>query len=750
MSHSDTLEPTLAAATALASLGRITSALTLFDRLLAERPDDAECWLQKGLLHIDMSDFVAARAALERARDIAPDDARVYFHLARIAASVGRTLAAITLLRAARAIEPDNGEIAINLAQALVVMRRWKAAWEITEPMGDELAGWWASVRSAAREGQARTETQAAALIGIRRARGAPLERNDALTLASLFVSLEHFAGALEIARRLIGEDAGDLDAVLMQATALACQEGPDAALATLDAASARLAGDPRYEMAVARLCFEADDIVRACAHAAAGKAVDRNGYGMMLLADLRWDELFALCRTWIGETDNTAPFALLLRALAGLGRLRMLPDVPPARALAHPIPSVIVQFWDSSAVPEDVGQAIATWRDHNSDFEHRLFDAPGARGFIGEAHGEAAVRAFDRCHHPAMKADFFRVAYLLKEGGIYIDADDACVRPIRTLVQAIGDARFAASVSGDAAPYVHNWFLAAAPGTAILRSAMAEMIAIIEHLHIAGGRADIWHTSGPGLITRAVARALAEAPEAGGDAIFLTTQQYRGYSATQEDLAYKKTPVGNWRRSDETPSPKDRAPTPPDAQEPGDDAVAASDDAGVRPILPQQDEGGVAPDWTADYRGFLEKFIRLNAVRSIVDLGCGDWQVTRFIDLHGADYHGFDPSPALVERNRQRHGGEGIRFDVLPDDLAGLPGADLLVLCDVLPHLPDAEIQHLRDELFGRYRYVLLTNAFDPAATPHAMTGAYVAEFWSQPWERVRSFLIVNPATAG
>src|SRR5207302_5191018 len=34
-------------------------------------------------------------------------------------------------------------------------------------------------------------------------------------------------------------------------------------------------------------------------------------------------------------------------------------------------------------------------------------------------------VSAFDHCHHPAMRSDYFRLCYILKRGGFYVDADE-------------------------------------------------------------------------------------------------------------------------------------------------------------------------------------------------------------------------------------------------------------------------------------------------------------------------------------
>jgi len=92
--------------------------------------------------------------------------------------------------------------------------------------------------------------------------------------------------------------------------------------------------------------------------------------------------------------------------------------------------PKTIVQFWhDVRALPKDVEDCVASWtRWKTSGFVHRLFDADGAKAFIGGSLDARHERAFERCYHPAMQADYFRLCYLLVEGGFYVDADDVCV----------------------------------------------------------------------------------------------------------------------------------------------------------------------------------------------------------------------------------------------------------------------------------------------------------------------------------
>lgn len=93
-------------------------------------------------------------------------------------------------------------------------------------------------------------------------------------------------------------------------------------------------------------------------------------------------------------------------------------------------IPRRIVQYWhDLQALPADVQECMDSWsRWGSSGFEYRVFDARGAARFIERSLGRVHLRAFMRCYHPAMQADYFRLCYLVINGGMYVDADDVCI----------------------------------------------------------------------------------------------------------------------------------------------------------------------------------------------------------------------------------------------------------------------------------------------------------------------------------
>ncbi len=93
----------------------------------------------------------------------------------------------------------------------------------------------------------------------------------------------------------------------------------------------------------------------------------------------------------------------------------------------AAPIPRVIVQFWhDSADVPSDVSECFDSWGPLlECGFRRVLFDDDTARVFISKFLGRTHAAAFDRCRHPAMRCDYFRLCWMLLRGGFYVDADE-------------------------------------------------------------------------------------------------------------------------------------------------------------------------------------------------------------------------------------------------------------------------------------------------------------------------------------
>lgn len=123
----------------------------------------------------------------------------------------------------------------------------------------------------------------------------------------------------------------------------------------------------------------------------------------------------------------------------------------------------------------------------------------------------------------------------------------------------------------------------------------------------------------------------------------------------------------------------------------------------------------GSLPGVTSEYRDLVQSFLKERAISSVLDLGCGDWQFSRLVDWSGIDYVGVDVVSSVIESNRETYRAANIRFEVGSPDMSGLPDAELLIIKDVLQHLPLADVQRFVDQVLPRYRYVLVTNCVRP-----------------------------------
>jgi SAM-dependent methyltransferase len=122
----------------------------------------------------------------------------------------------------------------------------------------------------------------------------------------------------------------------------------------------------------------------------------------------------------------------------------------------------------------------------------------------------------------------------------------------------------------------------------------------------------------------------------------------------------------------------------------------------------------GSREEVTRDYRAFLQLFMRVNNITSVVDLGCGDWQIARHMDWTGIDYLGVDTSMVVLE-STQKFARDGVSFRHANAVIDPLPPADLLIVKDVLQHWSNADILAFLPQL-AKFRFALITNGFAPS----------------------------------
>jgi mannosyltransferase OCH1-like enzyme len=192
------------------------------------------------------------------------------------------------------------------------------------------------------------------------------------------------------------------------------------------------------------------------------------------------------------------------------------------------------------------------------------LFDDDSARRFIGENLYPQHLIAFDRCTHPAMRADYFRLCFILRLGGVYVDADDeyqgADLEPLvgkgHLRLQALcydipSDSMVDVALAVQDDPvvdrifYVNNNPLIGRPGHPVIAAALERATEALAHR--IGATRDIQSLTGPGNLTAALVRHAAEQDAAGQAYDFEVLTTWDEVAISKWPLAYRDD-ERNWR----------------------------------------------------------------------------------------------------------------------------------------------------------------------------------------------------------
>lgn len=94
----------------------------------------------------------------------------------------------------------------------------------------------------------------------------------------------------------------------------------------------------------------------------------------------------------------------------------------------------------------------------------------------------------------------------------------------------------------------------------------------------------------------------------------------------------------------------------------------------------------------THSLRKGLQALIDGGMICSIIDVGCGDFHWWQGMNLHGVHYHGTDVVHTFIIDNQRKYGSETITFTLSDIVETPPPAADLVLMKDVLTHLPLAD----------------------------------------------------------
>ena len=459
-----------------------------------------------GQIHLERGDRLAGLTCLQRAVGLDPVCPDHVVALVALLAELGDFDAALMLLEeserriGAGDLSPvprpwllmarllvlrasGDGDAALGLAQALA---------------NDAEVGFSARVQRAellARHADPRTEAAVASL-----APSSPQQQRQALlTEATSKHWNYHYTEALALLEPLL--EAEPLDrvvaeqALLMQALLLKVPEGK-ALVERLE--QARASGGSEYVGAGEALVSSLLEQM--------GRDPERIALARPLLDQppaARWRPLVALLS---GQPGLLALQTAVLVAARRLGAFtEELPEQPPEGATAEAvIPAVVMQFWDAEPPPAGVISLMQSWPQSNPGLRHERFDDQRARDFLQHQADAKVLQAYESCLSPVLRADLFRLAYLLACGGVYADADDKARHGIQRLLGNATELVLMQEEKGT----IGNNFIAAVPGHPVIRRALE--LACEQVLARSGSNP--WFLTGPAVLTRSVWEVLGPA----------------------------------------------------------------------------------------------------------------------------------------------------------------------------------------------------------------------------------------------
>ena len=529
----------------LLARGDLEGAVAACDRLI-DAGTEPEARLTRGALLASLGRLDPARADLEAAAAADPPNPWPLQRLADMLSASGRPYAAADALSRALDGAPWLQEVRVNAGRGFLALEHLDRAYAAVRALPAELPGWWRSQRDGIVALFRPHHLHARNLL--RELRGDLCGQPRAFELALTLFKVGRLRLAEHMAEALGARDPADVEPLLLLARVRARRDGCAAAAAVLLAAQDRFTGDARFDRALVRFLHDAGDTAAVLALLGPEPRADDDEHALLVramgLATLgRRDELRQLCRAWIALEPQSV-------AAAGFVASGELAETAPRDAEGPDAGgAVLAQFWDRTEVPDDVAAVMRSWREQHPGLEVRLFDTDSAREHLRAAFGGAVAGVFDLCRHAAMKADLFRLGWLLSEGGVWADADERCIRPLGPLLAWAAQQDLVAPLSGEVPGYVHNFFLGARAGSRAVEAAFEAACAAVDAQARAGRRPDIWATTGPGLITR-VAAARLLSWTSGGEASgvrLISAQQYACFVRTEHDLAYKRDSAANW-----------------------------------------------------------------------------------------------------------------------------------------------------------------------------------------------------------
>lgn len=221
---------------------------------------------------------------------------------------------------------------------------------------------------------------------------------------------------------------------------------------------------------------------------------------------------------------------ACLLRRAYVQGELDFLPDK------AARIPHRIAHYWQGPHGPA-IARARAQWARLHPDSSQHLFDDETATDWLRQNFGPAMAQRFQALGHAALRADLFRLCWVLRQGGVFADLDEYPRIPVTPW---LAGARAVLCIERGFGTIANN-FIAAEPDHPVCAMALEFVCNALDQTDAPYA----WWHSGPAQWTRAAFAHLVA--DGSTDVRLLSQARYCRHVATNLPYPHKRSP-DHWR----------------------------------------------------------------------------------------------------------------------------------------------------------------------------------------------------------
>lgn len=509
--------------------GQLNQAIAALSRLVDDGDTRWETLMRRHDFLRQRGDFAAAQVDMETAISVGWGVDEPPLRLAQFHALIGQHVSAVRLFEVARRLAPDRIEIAVVLAASCLKLE-WldRAFWTVRELPAD-LPGWWADVR---RDAITRFQSARARVLPLLAAARdeVGLTSGQRLELATLLNKLGRTRLAQSVSDTLPADSTSACERSALARAILTRRDGLAAALHNLELERNNDDVSLAYRTSSAEILYELgsfqsvlDEAHQAGLSNAPLRLLEVAACSAAMLG--RSTDVVATCSTWMTRSPNDYKPAELLCST------QALPD-SISRGPDHDKSTQIGQFGSAGAMSGPIRAAMDSWSEHHRSAHQQIFDEERARAFLSAHFDTEMVRAYDLCELADTKAQYFRFAWLHRNGGCWVASDQRCLRPAEDVLARAMESNLTTIRSGHMTGYVQDCFVAAKPASVVIEAACKAATAAI----IGAAERDeplwAWNALGAGLLTRLAAAALCR-PEERGNIVLLAPMIYDSFAVT-------------------------------------------------------------------------------------------------------------------------------------------------------------------------------------------------------------------------